>query len=101
MPSRHSRLAALLITGLVAACGRAEPAGPVRTPEQARGIAERSLKAAGLDEEVIATARQGQAWIVTTRWRESSVAGHLVTVDAATGKVTFERYRTLELGPPR
>ncbi|MDB5445702.1 MAG: hypothetical protein JWQ97_1019 [Phenylobacterium sp.] len=100
MPSRPPLIAAWLIAGLLAACGRAPPAGPVRTPEQARQIAEQTLKSAGLDEEVLGVARQGGGWIVTTRWRETSVAGHLVTVDAATGKVTVERYRSLELAPP-
>lgn len=73
----------------------------MRTPMQATEIAQRTLRAAGLDEEVVDAERQDGSWLVTTRWRETARAGHLVTVEAATGKVTVERYRTLELGGPR
>jgi hypothetical protein len=86
---------------LAAACGRAPPAAAVRTPEAAAQAAERALDAAHLDEEVVSVDRAGDVWIVTTRWRESSVAGHLVTIDAATGRPTLERYRTVQLGGPR
>jgi hypothetical protein len=50
---------------------------------------------------VIDAQRQGDAWVVTTRWRETPRAGHLVTVDAASGKATVERYRSVDLGRPR
>jgi hypothetical protein len=90
----------LLALALVVACGRAAPAGPVRTAEAATQRAERALAEAHLDEEVVGADREGGAWIVTTRWRESSVAGHLVTIDAATGRVAMERYRSVEFGPP-
>lgn len=84
---------------LVAACARpAELHGPVRTADQARAIAGQALAQAHLDEEITGVERQDGAWIVTTRWRETSAAGHLLTVDAASGKVGFQRYRTLQLG---
>ena len=92
-------LSGAVIAVLLTACGGAN--GSVRTALQASEIAQRELRAAGLDEQVIDAQRQGEAWIVTTRWRETSRAGHLVTVDAASGKVTVERYRSVELGPPR
>jgi hypothetical protein len=101
MSFRHQVLSAAVLAVLPAACGRADLSGPVRSPMRASEIAQRDLRAAGLDEEVIAAERQGDAWLVTTRWRETSVAGHLVTVDAASGKVTVERYRSVELGRPR
>jgi hypothetical protein len=88
---------AVLLTG----CGRADLSGPVRTPMQATEIAQRDLRAAGLDEQVIDARRLGEAWVVTTRRPETWRAGHLVTVDAATGKVTVERYRSVDLGPRR
>jgi hypothetical protein len=83
---------------LATACGRGEA---VRTPMQATEIAQKTLRSAGLDKEVVAAERQDGSWLVTTRWRETPRAGHLVTVQAATGKVTVERYRTLELAGPR
>jgi hypothetical protein len=86
---------------LLAACGRAEPGGPVRTEDQARAVAQRALNAAHLDEQIVDAEREDGAWLVTTRWRETPAAGHLLTVDAASGRVRFERYRTLQLsGPP-
>ena len=99
MTLRHHLLSAAVLAGLAAACGDAS--GPVRTPMRASEIAQGELRAAGLDEEVIDARRLGDAWVVTTRWRETSLAGHLVTVDAATGKVTVERYRSVELGRRR
>jgi hypothetical protein len=71
---------------------------PVRTADDARAIAEQALERAHLDEEVVSAERTHDGWIVTTRWRDTSVAGHLVTVDASNGKVSFERYRTIQLG---
>ena len=68
---------------------------------RASEIAQGELRAAGLDEEVIDARRLGDAWVVTTRRQETSRAGHLVTVDAGTGKVTVERYRSVELGRRR
>lgn len=97
-PVRPLLSAALCLA--LAACGRREPAGPVRTPLEASEVAQQTLRAAGLDEEVVAAQRQGGGWIVTTRRPETSLAGHLVTVDAASGKVTVERYRSVELAPP-
>lgn len=81
---------------MVAACGP-PAAGPVRTPLQASEAAQRALRAAHLDEQVIDARRQGDAWVVITRWPETSLNGHLVTVEAATGRVRIERYRTVEL----
>jgi hypothetical protein len=81
----------------LAACGRPPPPGPVRTPEAAAEIAQRALSAAHLDEPIISVDRAGGAWMVITRWRETSMAGHLVTVDAASGKVRLERYRMLQM----
>ena len=92
--------AAVLVVGL-AGCGRGELSGPVRTALQASEIAQRDLRAAGLNEQVIDAQRLGNAWLVTTRRAETSRAGHLVTVDIASGKVTVERYRSVELGRPR
>jgi hypothetical protein len=86
---------------LLMGCGRADLSGPVRTPMQATEIAQGELRAAGLDEQVIDARRLGDAWVVTTVRQETSRAGHLVTVDAGTGKVTVERYRSVELGRPR
>jgi hypothetical protein len=68
---------------------------------QAIERAQNALRSAGLDEQVIDARRQDGAWLVITRWRETSMAGHLVTVDAETGKVTVERYRSIELGRRR
>lgn len=82
-------------------CARGQRDGAVRTPMQAAEIAQRALRGAGLDEQVVGAERQGESWIVTTRWRETPRAGHLVTVNAATGAVTVERYRTLELDGAR
>ena len=86
----------LIAAALVAACGR-PAAGPVRTPLQASEAAQQALRAAHLDEQVVDARRQGDAWVVITRWPETSLNGHLVTVDAATGRVRVERYRTVEL----
>lgn len=99
MGGRASLLAPPLAAAVLAACGRPEPAGPVRTPLQASEIAQRALRAANLDEQVVDARRQGEAWVVITRWPQTSRNGHLVTVDGATGRVTIERYRTVELGP--
>ena len=100
-------LIAACLFALVAGCGRADPSGPVRTPTQASEIAQRTLRSAHLDEEVVDAERWPRdgapsnpgAWIVTTRRRETSMTGHLVTVDAASGDVSVERYRTVQLGP--
>ncbi len=98
---RRSRASAALLAALLAAaCGRGPTSGPVRTAEQASEIAQDALRSAGLDEEVIDSRREDGAWVVTTRWRETSMAGHLVTVDAATGRTTVERYRSIQLGGP-
>ena|SRR5690349_18843413 len=86
---------------LLTACGRPVTGGPVTTPSEAGDVARQALRAAGLDEEVVDIERQGRSWVVTTRWRETSVAGHVVTIDAATGAVAMERYRTLQLGGRR
>lgn len=83
---------------VLSGCGGS--AGPVRSPMQAAEVAQRALRAAGLDEEVIDSRRQGDAWLVITRWHETSMAGHVVTVDARTGKAVVERYRAIELGRP-
>ncbi len=96
--ARGQPLIAAAALVLLAACGRASPAPPVRTANEAADIAQRALRSAHLDEEIVGAERQDGAWLVTTRWRETSMAGHLVTVDAASGKVTMERYRTLQLG---
>ena len=101
MSLRRQVLSGAVVAVLLTACGGADVAGPVRTALQASEIAQRDLRAAGLDEEVIDARRLGGAWVVMTRRREVATAGHLVTVDAATGKVTVERYRSVELGPPR
>lgn len=90
----------ILAAGLVA-CSGGESAGPVRTALQASEIAQRELRSAGLDEHVIDARREGEAWVVTTRWPQTSAAGHLVTIDAATGEAKVERYRSIELGRPR
>jgi hypothetical protein len=99
MRSLRPFLSASLCLLALVACGRHGPAGPVRTPLQASEIAQRTLRGAGLDEQVVAAQRQGAGWIVTTRRPETSLTGHLVTVDAASGKVTVERYRSVELAP--
>ena len=101
MSLRRQVLSAAVLAGLLAACGRADASGPVRTALQASEIAQRDLRAAGLDEEVIDARRLGGAWVVMTRRREVATAGHLVTVDAASGKATVERYRYVELGRRR
>ncbi|CAN7351817.1 hypothetical protein LJR225_002090 [Phenylobacterium sp. LjRoot225] len=101
MSCRLPLLSAAALIALLTACGRGEPSGPVRTPMQASEIAQRTLRSAGVDEQIVAADRQGGAWIVTTRRRESSLAGHLVTVDAASGSVSVERYRSVQLGGPR
>lgn len=98
-PSRPFLIAAALSLGLAACERQSEAAGPVRTPLQASEIAQRTLRKAGLDEQVVAAQRQGAGWIVTTRRPETSLTGHIVTVDAASGKVTVERYRSVELAP--
>jgi len=101
MSVRDQGLGAAAAAVLLAGCGPADLAGPVRSPMRASEIAQRELRAAGLDEQVVAAERLGDAWVVTTRWKETPRAGHLVTVDAGTGKATVERYRSVELGPPR
>jgi hypothetical protein len=101
MCGRGQLLSVAVLLGLLAACGRGEAGGPVRSPMRASEIAQRELRAAGLDEAVVGAQRQGGAWVVTTRRKETPRAGHLVTVDAASGKVTVERYRMIELGRPR
>jgi hypothetical protein len=100
MSVRRQGLRAAVVAVLLTGCGRADVAGPVRTALQASEIAQRELRAAGLDEQVIDAQRQGDAWLVTTRWRETPRAGHLVTVNAASGKAKVERYRSVELGRP-
>lgn len=101
MSVRRQGLRAAVVAVLLTGCGRAEVSGPVRTPMQASEIAQAELRGAGLDEQVIDARRLGDAWVVTTVRQETSRAGHLVTVDAGTGKVTVERYRSVELGRPR
>lgn len=91
-------IAAAFMAASGAACGRSEPSGPVRTPLEASEIAQRALRAAHLDEQVVDARRQGDAWVVITRWPQTSTNGHLVTVDRETGAVRMERYRTVELG---
>ena len=98
---RRQALSAAVLAVLAAACSRSELSGPVRTALQASEIAQRDLRAAGLDEQVIDAQRLGDAWIVTTRRKETARAGHLVTVDVASGKATVERYRSVELGRRR
>jgi hypothetical protein len=98
MSGGRQLLSVAVLLGLLAACGRGGAAGPVRSPMRASEIAQRELRAAGLDEAVIGVQRQGGAWVVTTRRKETARAGHLVTVDAASGKVTVERYRLVEIG---
>jgi hypothetical protein len=95
---RAPLLIAAVVVMLAGACGRDDGPGPVRTASDAAEVAQRALRSAHLDEEIVSAERQDGAWLVTTRWRETSMAGHLVTVDAANGKVTMERYRTLQLG---
>lgn len=90
---------ALVAALLLSACERPARPHPVRTPLEASEAAQRALRAAHLDEQVIDARRQGDAWIVITRWPETSLNGHLVTVDGASGAVRMERYRTVELGP--
>jgi hypothetical protein len=99
MSARHP-LMALAVALLLAGCGQRAPHGPVRTPMRAGEIAQQTLRAAGLDEAIVDVRREEGAWMVVTRWRESSVAGHLVWVDAATGRTRVERYRSVELAPP-
>jgi hypothetical protein len=101
MRTRSRLLGAAALLLLITACDRSEPPGPVRSPMQAIERAQTALRSAGLDEQVIDARRQDGAWLVITRWRETSMAGHLVTVDAETGKVTVERYRSIELGRRR
>lgn len=101
MSLRNQVLSAVVLAGLATACGGAGSSGPVRTALQASEIAQRDLRAAGLDEYVIDARRLGGDWVVMTRRREVATSGHLVTVDAASGKATVERYRTVELGRPR
>jgi hypothetical protein len=99
--ARLSRLVAIGALALFVGCQRPAPSGPVRTADDAADVAERALRAADLDEQIVSTDRQGGAWIVTSRRPETSLVGHLVTVDAASGRITMERYRTLQLvGPP-
>jgi hypothetical protein len=106
-PALCAALAALslsagsLSAGSLSACGRGETPGPVRTPLQASEAAQRALRSAGLNEQVVAVQRQGEAWLVVTRWPQTSMAGHLVTVDAASGRVRVERYRSIQIGQPR
>ncbi len=100
MPAGRVRLLILAhALVLLAACGRPEPGRPVRTPAEAAEVARQALKSARLDEQVVSVEQQDGAWIVTTRWRDTSVAGHLLTVNAADGSVKFERYRTVQLAP--
>jgi len=92
--------AVLIAAAWLAACGRPQPSGPVRTPLEASEAAQRALRAAHLDEQVVDARPQGDAWVVITRWPETSLNGHVVTVDRASGRVRMERYRTVELAPP-
>jgi hypothetical protein len=101
MSGRLQRLGCTALVLLLSACARGESSGPVRSPMQAIERAQHELRAAGLDEEVIDARRQNGGWLVITRWRETSMAGHLVTVDAETGAVTVERYRSVQLGRSR
>jgi hypothetical protein len=98
MSVRGQLAGAAVLALLTTACGPGGPSGPVRTALQASELAQRSLRSAGLDEQVIDARRQDGHWLVVTRWRETSMAGHLVTVDAKTGAVTVERYRSVQLG---
>ena len=90
---------ALAAALLLSACGRPEGPHQVRTALEASEAAQRALRAAHLDEQVVDARRQGDTWIVITRWPQTSLNGHLVTVDGASGAVRMERYRTVELGP--
>src|ERR1700741_3183294 len=94
---RSRLLIAVSAAALLAGCGRDQPSGPVRTPLEASEIAQRALRSAHLDEQIVSAERSGDAWVVTTRWPETSLAGHIVTVDAASGTAKVERYRTVQL----
>lgn len=91
---RVQALAALL---LLAACSGAEPT-EVRTPIRAVEVAQANLRAAGLDEQVVSSNRHGPVWTVVTRSAKSPKAGHVVTVEAATGRVSFEKYQDVQIG---
>lgn len=98
MMARWHVLASVTLALLSVACGREARSGPVRTALQASEVAQQTLRSAGLDEQVIDARREDGAWLVVTRWPETSMAGHLVTVDAETGAVKVERYRSVQLG---
>lgn len=100
MFARRLIVAPLCLGLALAACQPPPKTGPVRTALEASAAAQRTLRAAGLDEQVLDVRREDGAWLVTTRWPETSTAGHLVTVDAATGQARVERYRSVELGAP-
>ena len=51
---RARLLIAAQALALLAACGRAQSGGPVRTPEAARDVAQHALQSAHLDEQVTA-----------------------------------------------
>ncbi|HEY8574004.1 hypothetical protein [Phenylobacterium sp.] len=85
---------------LLAACARSGPT-EVRTPMQAIEAAQAALRAGGLNEQVVAANRTGTVWTVITRSKKSAKAGHVVTVEAATGKASYEPYHSVQLGPDR
>lgn len=94
-----SRKPILLAAALLLAACAPRGGDKVRTSFQAVEAAQRSLRAAGIDEQVAASDRHGAVWIVLTRKGDSrNRVGHVVTVEAATGKVSFDRYQSVQIG---
>lgn len=89
-----------LLAGLtiLAACAPAGKPGEVRTAIRAVEVAQARLRAAGLDEQVLSSDRRGEAWVVVTRSSRSPNFGHVVTVEAADGAVTVDKYHAVQLG---
>lgn len=90
------RAAALLAVLALAACS--PPSGEVRTPIRAVEVAQGSLREAGFQEQVLSSDQRGDVWVVITRSEKSPNFGHVVTVEAATGKVSVDKYHSVHLG---
>jgi hypothetical protein len=88
----------LLLGATIAACA---PSPEVRTPFRAVEVAQATLREAGIREHAVASSKRGGSWVVITRSEKNARMGHVVTVDAATGKVSVERYHSVQLGRDR
>jgi hypothetical protein len=91
-------LALLAALSILAACADASKPGEVRSAIRAVEVAQATLREAGFDELVLTSDKRGENWVVVTRSSKTPNFGHVVTVEAATGKVSVDKYQSVQLG---